>query len=360
MNLNVIGPINQLGYGIASLNIIKSLIKEHDVSLFMIGQPQVTSQEDADLISKAIKNGRMPNFEAPCIRIWHQHDMSQFVGRGPKIGFPIFELDKFSELEKHHLSNLDKIFVCSNWAKEVIVNNIEIEQSNVNVIPLGVDQSIFKPNYDTEENNSEDKPTIFFNCGKWEVRKGHDVLVDIFNNAFEESDNVQLWLMCENPFLSEDETKQWHSRYFKSKLGSKIRIIPRMDTQTDVYTIMSQVDCGVFPSRAEGWNLELLELMSCGKHVIATDYSAHTEFCNSDNCYLVNISETEPAQDNKWFFGQGNWAKISMKEIQDFSNYMQYVHTLKKTGELSSNLDGISTATKFSWQQTAEAIINNV
>ena len=68
---------------------------------------------------------------------------------------------------------------------------------------------------------------------------------------------------------------------------------------------MSQTDCGVFPARAEGWNLELLEMMSCGKNVIATNYSSHTEFCNSENCMLVETTELEDAHDGKWFRGQG-------------------------------------------------------
>jgi glycosyltransferase involved in cell wall biosynthesis len=359
MNINIIGPVNQLGYGITCLNIIKALSKDHKVSLFPIGQPQVTSREDAEIISQAIKDSKFVDFKAPCIRIWHQHDMSQFVGTGLKVGFPIFELDTFSDLEKHHLSNLDKIFVCSHWAKQVVLSNIKIDETNVCVIPLGVDEKIFKPLQEPDD-ILIDKPTIFFNCGKWEIRKGHDILVQIFNEAFDEEDNVQLWLMCENPFLSEEETKHWHSMYFKSKLGQKIRIIPRLDTQADVYNIMKQIDCGIFPSKAEGWNLELLELMSCGKPVITTNYSAHTEFCNQDNSYLVDIQELELAQDNKWFFGQGKWAKISQKEIDKFVDYMQYVHMLKSSNNLILNQSGISTADKFSWKQTAEAIINNV
>lgn len=359
MNLNIIAPVNQLGYGITSLNLIKALSKENNVSLFPIGQPQVTSQEDAEIISQAIKNSKFTDFNAPCIRIWHQNDMAQFVGRGQKIGFPIFELDTFSDLEKHHLSSLDKIFVCSHWAKQIILSNIKIDKNNVCVVPLGVDSTIFKP-LEESEDISINNPTVFFNCGKWEVRKGHDVLVDIFNNTFDENDNVQLWLMCENPFLSEEETKYWHSLYFKSKLAQKIRIIPRLDNQNDVYNIMKQVDCGVFPSKAEGWNLELLELMSCGKHVITTNYSAHTEFCHPNNSYLVDIEDLEFAHDNKWFFGQGKWAKISEKQMDIFSEYMKYIHILKTNNNLTLNIDGISTGQKFTWKNAAETIINNV
>ena len=79
----------------------------------------------------------------------------------------------------------------------------------------------------------------------------------------------------------------------------------------------------MFPSLAEGWNLEALEMMACGKQVIITDFSAHTEFCTKENADLVSISDTEPAFDGKWFFGQGNWAKIGEKEILDLSAKMQ-------------------------------------
>lgn len=352
--INLISPINQLGYGITGLNITKALSKITDVALWVIGQPQLTNQEDADTISQCLKNAQLPDFTSPCIRIWHQHDMSQFVGRGQHIGFPIFELDKFSNIEKHHLSSLDKIFVCSSWAKNVILNNINIAESNVVVVPLGVDSDIFKPV------ESQHKNTIFFNCGKFEIRKGHDILVDIFNKAFNTNDSVELWLMCDNPFLNENETKEWHQKYYKSKLGSKIKIIPRLNTQQEVYNIMSQIDCGVFPSRAEGWNLELLECMACGKNVITTNYSAHTEFCNKDNSYLIDISDTELAFDNKWFFKQGNWAKIDSTHTDQFVENMRNIHANKQNSSLLPNNAGIATAKKFSWKNTAEIMLHNV
>lgn len=353
--INIIAPINQLGYGITGLNIVKALSNKTQVALWPIGQPQVTNQEDADIISQCIKRSQFPDFNSPCIRIWHQNDMSQFVGRGNHIGFPIFELDRFSNHEIHHLSNLDKVFVCSSWAKTVIENNIPKLIGKVSVIPLGVDNKIFTP---CETKN--EGPTIFFNCGKLEVRKGHSLLVEMFNEAFDKTDNVQLWLMCDNPFLTEDEQKHWKNTLYSSKLGSKIVIIPRLETQKEVYNIMSKVDCGVFPSRAEGWNLELLELMSCGKNVITTNYSAHTEFCNHTNSYLVDITETEPAYDNKWFFGQGNWAKITKNEIDLFISHMRNIHAMKQSKILTQNKNGIKTANKFTWEHTAEAIINNV
>mgnify|MGYP003352327307 FL=1 len=194
--MNIISPINQLGYGIAGLNIVKALSKITSVSLWPIGQPQVSNDEDGRIISKALQNAILFNVNSPCVRIWHQHDMSQFVGKSEHIGFPIFELDEFNAIEKHHLNSLDKIFVCSHWAKNVAISNLNISAENIHVVPLGVDQGIFN----TEVQNKSEK-TIFFNCGKWEIRKGHDIIPEIFNKAFGPDDNVELWMMNSNPFI---------------------------------------------------------------------------------------------------------------------------------------------------------------
>jgi glycosyltransferase involved in cell wall biosynthesis len=348
-DINIITPINQLGYGIAGLNIVNGLHKAgYRVALSVIGQAEA-SPDYHSVIKECSENAKMPNFDAPCVRIWHQFDMSQFIGKGDRIGFPIFELDKFTEQEVHHLSSLDKIFVCSEWAKNVIKKNgIKVQ---THVVPLGVDINIFQRSVFSR------KSTIFFNCGKWEKRKGHDILPEIFAKAFSLEDDVELWMMCENPFCSPEENQVWIDSYKRSGLGDKIRLIPRQQSQKEVYNIMKQTDCGVFPSRAEGWNLELLEMMSCGKHVIATDYSAHTEFCNNTNCHLVSIKELEEARDNKWFFGDGNWASVKENQINQTVSYMQKIHNLKQKQNLEINHAGIKTAEKFSWGNTTKEII---
>jgi hypothetical protein len=353
--INLLSPINQLGYGVTGLNITKSLSKITPVSLWCIGQPQVTSEEDAKIIRECINRGQFTDFDAPCIKIWHQHDMTQFVGKGQRIGFPIFELDKFNKLEQHHLSSLDKIFVCSEWAKRVVLNNVSIDSDKVHVIPLGVDLEIFdKSEY------PESKITKFYNCGKWEIRKGHDVLIKIFNDAFEPKDNVELILMCDNPFYTESEQNEWVKLYKESKLGDKVSIIPRQTTQKEVYNIMKQCHCGIFPSRAEGWNLELLEMMACGRPVITTDYSAHSEFCTNANSYLAPINDTEVAYDGKWFHGQGNWAKIDSNTIDYMVSSMRTIYKQHQENVLKLNFAGLETAKNFTWENSARKITDAI
>jgi hypothetical protein len=120
---------------------------------------------------------------------------------------------------------------------------------------------------------------------------------------------------------------------------------------------MKQSTCGVFPSRAEGWNLELLEMMSCGKPVIATNYSAHTEFCNEENTLLIEIDSMETASDGKWFNGNvGEWASLEGNAFDTLVSHMRDVYSDWQESRLLVNEEGIRTAVDFSWDRTAEKI----
>jgi len=349
-------PINSLGYGVAGYNIAKQLGKKKGVehlTLFPIGQPEPELYEELVQYDWRNKEEEL-SLSDICLKIWHQNGLHEMAGRGVRIGFPIFELNSFTNEEELSISSCDGIFVCSEWAKAVIAHETRINYHCIKVVPLGVDRSIFN-----ENNNVKRPATIFFNCGKWEVRKGHDIIKECFEKAFNQNDNVELWMMCENPFLGE-KNNDWINYYMSSSLANKIRFIPRQKSHRDVYNIMRQVDVGVFPVRAEGWNLELLELLSCGKHIITTDYSGHTEFTNRNNSRIINTGKLEPAQDGIWFHGQGNWAKLGDPQKDQLITHMRELHQQKKDSELDINLAGIETAIKFSWENTAEEILNGL
>jgi glycosyltransferase involved in cell wall biosynthesis len=124
---------------------------------------------------------------------------------------------------------------------------------------------------------------------------------------------------------------------------------------------MKQSDCGVFPSRAEGWNLELLEMMACGKQVIATNYSAHTEFCSEDNSYLIHIEDLETAYDGVFFNGShGRWAALLDSQKEQMVTHMRAVHAAKQSGVLHLNEFGIETSKLFSWNNSAREVINGL
>lgn len=349
MKINISAAINNTGYGVASFNIIKELSYKHDISLFPLGGASVSTQEDYDLIKKIIDNSAMFDIDAPYVKIWHQFDLSSHIGRGRYFAFPFFELDTFNNLEKNHLSIPDTIIVSSKWAEQVILNNIK---ATTKIVPLGVDRNIFNPDNQMKLHFKNPDKYIFLNIGKWEIRKGHDILLELFNSAFPSEQDVELWILASentNSYSTKEQLEEWKRKY-KDK---RVRLFDGADSHNDIAHLISNCDCGIYPSRAEGWNLELLETMSMNKPVIATNYSAHTEFCNNQNCFLIDISETEKAFDGKAFQGQGNWAKIGEKEKDQIISHMRHVYK----NRINTNPNGVITAKKYSWENSAEALI---
>lgn len=348
MKLNVNCPINTVSYGYVSSYFLIGLNKlGYDTKHIPIG-PNTPDENLVGALSPIISR-RDFFYNADCLKIWHQHSLHGFTGKGKKIGFPIFELEDFTDEEKHSLNYCDEIIVCSNWAKSVIEFNL---QRVAHVVPLGYDPSIFKLTPLSLHVN--DPVTIFANFGKFELRKGHDILSQAFNAAFEKDDNVSLVMMPSNPFLNQEETNFWLKQYMESKLSSKIQMIPRLKTQSEVYNVMRQVHCGVFPARAEGWNLEALELLACGRHLIITNCTGHTEFCNQENSFLINCeSGYEKAVDNKFFHGQGRWNKFTENEFDQLVEHLRSVHQMNMNGELKTN---INAAHGFTWMDSTQKL----
>lgn len=348
MNINFSCPINHTGYGIASINILKELYKlNQDISFFPIGQPNVDNQQDYDLLLSLMKNAQDLDINAPYVKIWHQFDLAEHIGRGQYFAYPFFELDTFNSMEVKHLNVPDRIFASSEWAKSIIENNGI--NSKIDVIPLGVNRLIF--NEYVERTRNDDK-YVFLNIGKWEVRKGHDILYKLFNDAFNGDSNVELWILApehNNSYSSKDEIIEWHKKYS----ASNIKVFTGVEFHNQVAELIANSDCGIYPSRAEGWNLELLETMSMNKPVIATNYSAHTEFCNSDNCYLVDIDNRELAYDGKAFKQQGSWAKLDKKQYDQIIDYMKYM----VINNIKTNPNGVLTAKKYSWKNSASTML---
>ena len=223
IKINISAPANPLGYGVVGINTLKAFhAAGHEVSYWPIGPPEA-DPSDVALIQGMINNQEDYSAYAPSIKIWHQHDLAQHVGKGKHCAFPIFELDTFTERELCHLSQQDIIFTCSKWAAGIVLDNLRnydvmkdyFDEIRVYVAPLGVDREIF---YDEPIDAGINSPTVFLNVGKWEVRKGHDILIEAFNLAFRKDENVELWMMNHNPFLSDQADMEWRRLYGENKV----------------------------------------------------------------------------------------------------------------------------------------------
>jgi glycosyltransferase involved in cell wall biosynthesis len=351
-HLNVSAPCNSfLGYGHAAFNIIKALYKMGmSISYFPIGQPQLTTgQEDAVIIKECVQNGANFSYDAPTLKIWHEFALHDRIGRGKLYTMSFFELDVLNNTKIHHLNHSDHILSPSTWAKDVMVTH-QITPP-ITVCPMGVDSSIFKP---LQLPNSDDT-FRFLNVGKIEVRKGHDVLIEAFNEAFSLDDNVELCMMWTNPFLKPDQVKEWVNLYKGSKLGNKIQFIGQVKTDHELANIMNICDAGIFPTKAEGYCLPALQMLSCGQPIIITDYSAHTEFVTDKNSYLINITDKEMAYDGIWFKGEGEWGKIGNEQKDQMIEHMRHLYKNRP-----KNPEGIKTGKYYTWERTGKIILETI
>jgi len=346
--------INSLGYGVVGWNVYKELAKLADVTLWYIGNditpPTQATSEDGERVRADIAKQDDLDYTAPILKIWHEFQLAERIGKGPLTALSFCEVSELNTRRITHLSSADKLVLPSEWMADITRRHLP--DKSLCVVPMGVDRTVFN------EFNNNPPPHVctFFNCGKWEVRKGHDILHRAFSEAFPTETDVQLLMMTENPFLSDQQKNYWEGLYRQDR---RIKTMARVTHQQELAEIMSKVDCGVFPARAEGWNLEALELMSMGKELIITNYSAHTQFCNSDNARLIDIVEEEPMYDGLWFKGDcGSWASL---EGQPYDQLVAELRSVYKQWQDNPsglvNTAGIETAQKSSWETTAKQLL---
>jgi glycosyltransferase involved in cell wall biosynthesis len=351
MNFNFTAPINvTTSYGIVARHYIKELDKlGADFFLYPQNQQMQTYHEDNALFQKYMDVARYSP-KNPSVKLWHEHSLLEHIG-APRIGYPIFELNQFNKNTISSLNSQDKIFVCSNWARDVI-NNL-CQNIPVSVVPLGTDPSVYYPRPRVRTNNLYKFATI----GKIEVRKGHQFLAQVFADTFKDVDDVQLNMMWHNQFLNNDETRQWET-YYRSLLGHKVTFHPFVPTPNDVANFIASMDCMVFPSLAEGFGLPINDSICMNKPVITTDYSAMSDYAK-DRAFLVSIDTLERANDGKWFHGDGEWAHYGAPQKKQLSEYMRYCYENRLT-ERGDPKDTINHAQLWSWKNSAQKLLEAI
>ena len=340
VGLNIIGPVTeQTSYGLVTTHLAREASQLTKVSLIPLG---IT--ENIQGISPLLENGRFFDYSVPCVRIFHQFSMDLFCGK--RIGFPIFELDKFTEQEKHHLRSLDGILVCSEWAKGIIEKEIGYDAK---VVPLGTNFTA-KPRF-------IQKPR-FLHIGKVEIRKHSKEIVDAFAEEFRNED-VELVLSWHNTHhKGPNDQKEWDD-YALRKLGNKVKLVPRIQ-YSQINELINECDAVISLSSAEGWNMPLLEGMGCGKWIIGTNCTGQTEFLHPDNSLLIDVTQMEIAFDDHFFkTGVGSWYKIGHEQTTQFKSHLRTIYERIMAGN-TVNTPGLETARKFTWKNSAQLMLSHL
>ena len=212
------------------------------------------------------------------------------------------ELEKFQEIwvpTQFHVETYRKAGVPSEKIfkipEAVDTEYFDPDAANVTPFPL--------PNYRYGD-------FVFLSIFKWEVRKGWDILLTSFLKAFTKKDRVCLYILTHgfgsripslenilldiqanmDGFFDNDVT------YSDDTSGEKtrenwpcIRIISQMVAQTSMPALYKSANAFVLPTRGEGWGLPIVEAMSMGLPVIATDWSGPSEYLTTENSFPLPI-----------------------------------------------------------------------
>lgn len=233
------------------------------------------------------------------------HDLNPMTGDRGKItvGYTFFE----SELGPFALENsrrYDLIFCGSTWCKERLA---ERGIHNVEVLIQGVDRSIF---HDGPKAKVSTGPRIFTG-GKFEHRKGQDLVIRAFRNLLESEPNAHLVCAWHNPWpgliftlmtqIAMPESASNQVELFERIL--ELNGIPRHNftvlpelTQEQLAEAMRSTDFGVFPNRCEGGtNLVMMEYAACGRLVVANDLTGHADVSD-----LIGVPISAETDEKHW------------------------------------------------------------
>ena len=130
------------------------------------------------------------------------------------------------------------------------------------------------------------KPYTFFHFADVQARKGTDILIKAFKAL--KSPDVRLYIKAqwENP----------ESKEYRKETASDKRVtwdFKRYEPAA-LSALVEKMDCGVFPSRAEGFGLPKLECEATGLPVIATDAFGYKDTSIPDGTILLKVAKWIP------------------------------------------------------------------
>jgi GT2 family glycosyltransferase/glycosyltransferase involved in cell wall biosynthesis/predicted SAM-dependent methyltransferase/ADP-heptose:LPS heptosyltransferase len=183
----------------------------------------------------------------------------------------------------------EEVWTPSVFSREAFLRS-GVPAHKVQVIPNGVRTDIFTPFGNHAELPSK-KRFIFLYVGGATFRKGADLLLQAYAQAFTAHDDVALVIKGMGK-----ETFYKNSHLPMDDLIATFRATPEApevwymdDNVADEQIADLMRACSVFvcPSRGEGFNMPTLEAMACGKPVIVTEGMGMDDFVDEEVGWLI-------------------------------------------------------------------------
>ena len=220
------------------------------------------------------------------------------------VGRTMFETDRLPEAWELRFAGVDEVWVPTEFHKKLYT----AKASNLYVIGEPVDTEAFRPEGDILEINAK---FLVLSVFKWENRKGWDVLLRAWKQAFQKEDEVLLVLVT-NAYHSDSDFQERLERFSSLSLKCSVADLAPLKivsglSQAELQALYRRADVLVAPSRGEGWGRPHVEAMASGTPVIATNWSGPTAFLTEKNGYplaihrdLVPVGGDGPFRNHLW------------------------------------------------------------
>lgn len=352
--INFFGPINHFGVGIHNYNLASACERGGKEICLIPPFGQVSFEDES--VSRWLRNRSRFSAKDPSVMIFDIPFLTQFSG-SPRIGFAVFETDGFTKIQLAALKSCDFLLTPSKWGKEILANH-GLESTVVNE---GIDQNIYPLTI-----TPQDGLFRFVHVGKLEERKGTLQLVRCFFKALEKQD-AELILHCENPFMVEGGRneirqvlgelgfRQAGNNLTFSRMGLRVRLTSKVATMSNLYMA---ADCGVFPTKGEGWGLPIQECIACGIPAIVGCWSGQSEYLGTDYPHGLAFerSVSEVASDGVWFHGdRGNWFSVVDEDLVAKIRWA-FANARNLMGDQKWLLK-VAQVREFSWERSATQFI---
>jgi predicted O-linked N-acetylglucosamine transferase (SPINDLY family)/glycosyltransferase involved in cell wall biosynthesis len=195
----------------------------------------------------------------------------------------------------------------SNWSKSKLVS-AGMDPAKVVVVPHGVDCEIFRPLVPDEralvrkQLNCEPDDFVLLNIGGAFWNKGGDLLLRAFAELRKEfghlrlviKDNRTLYGRTTDEMVADLEGR--HPGLFTAEVLAGITMLPTAMGMEQLRLLYGAADLYVSPYRAEGFNLPVLESMSCRTRVLMTGGGATDDFYHPGLCEKIIACPMTPEQ----------------------------------------------------------------
>ncbi|HAA73711.1 TPA: hypothetical protein DCE37_01145, partial [Candidatus Latescibacteria bacterium] len=284
-----------------------------------------------------------PDLAAPASGHWIMFQPWEF-GRIPKAWVkPIQE-------------RVDEVWAYSFYVKQCYIDS-GIDPDRVQVVPLGVDHGRFRPDAKPLKLDT-DKTFKFLFVGGTIYRKGIDILLKAYRQAYTKDDDVCLVLkgIGENTFYKGQSAGDLIRQMQDDQEAPEILYLTDELSDSDIAGLYTACDCLVHPYRGEGFGLPVAESMACDLPVIVTRGGSTDDFCVEETAYFVeadrrDIAFNEETAGQTWLFEP---------RVDSLMEQMNLVLNNQEEAAEKGKVGGDHVREHLTWQQSSDRVVERL